>query len=888
MNNSTKEKRFLDALESLFTGAEVDGNSGFVNLMRIKRGYFRSVRPKLMATIDQRAEKDSSFREELFDKLYTFFSRYFCESGSIYFRHLPAFSKTYERVYTDEEDVALSWKTQMLYYVKSDVLVRSMPVELNEEGKPQDTRRFYFDASDVEHKKNNEQREFIFDFGEVKITKEGRVVHLKVSYSQRGRKTKIDDIIKQSRKEDVSLSEQELQKAIDVFRRQAEVDFFINKDARGFLREQFDMWMYQYIFQEETVFEEQRIKQLQAIKATAYDIIDFIAQFEDELCRVWEKPKFVRNVNYVVTLDKLTDEILNRITKHNGADAQIREWRELGMVDDEFSMASLFNGQTGLYDKNGAGSDHKFLPLDTKHFKDLELEILGVLGNLDEALDGELVHSENWQALNSLQRRYKERAKCIHIDPPYNTKTSGFLYRNEYKHSCWLTMMDNRVDCSLKMLSEDGSFLCHIDENEYERLHLLMGNTGLLNAGTVIWDKKNPMMGAKGIATRHEYILWWTRHEGSFYMKNTNILSILQKAKKLIEKHDGVNDKTRKKFSKWVEGNKNLTGGERAYRLLDDAGQVYRGVAMIWPNPITPPDKFFVPLIHPITKKPCPVPQRGWSRSPEKMQELLLKNEIIFGKDHTIQPQRKIFLSNETRRVISTVIQEGKRGKREIDNLGLTFSYCHPTSLYEELINASSINRNGVVLDYFAGSGTTAHAVINLNREDSGNRKYLLIEMGDYFHTVLLPRIKKIVYSKDWKDGEPVSREGSSHFLKYYTMEQYEETLRNARYEDGEQFQLDSMKSPFEQYVFFGDDKLAHAVKLQKNGELEINLHRLYADIDIAESLSNILGKTIRERTADTVSFADGSTEKTNPTTMNEQEKRHFISLIKPYLWWGE
>jgi adenine-specific DNA-methyltransferase len=461
MNNSIKEKRFLDALESLFTGAEVDGNSGFVNLMRIKRGYFRSVRPKLMAAIDQRAEKDSAFREELFDKLYTFFSRYFCESGSIYFRHLPAFSKTYERVYADGEDIALSWKTQMLYYVKSDMLVRSMPVELNEEGKPQDTRRFYFDASDVEHKKNNERRELIFDFGEVKRTKEGRVVHLKVSYSQRGKKTKTDDIIKQSHKGGVSLSEDELQKAIDVFRRQAEVDFFINKDARGFLREQFDMWMYQYIFQEETVFEEQRIKQLQSIKATAYDIIDFIAQFEDELRRVWEKPKFVRNVNYVVTLDKLTDKILNKITKHNGADAQIREWRELDMVDDEFSMASL---------KNGSGSDYKFLPLDTKHFKDLELEILGVLGNLDKALDGELIHSENWQALNSLQKRYKERVKCIYIDPPYNAKSSEIPYINTYKQASWLSLMADRLKIGKLILGANAPQVISIDEVEQELL----------------------------------------------------------------------------------------------------------------------------------------------------------------------------------------------------------------------------------------------------------------------------------------------------------------------------------------------------------------------------------------------------------------------------------
>jgi len=86
---------------------------------------------------------------------------------------------------------------------------------------------------------------------------------------------------------------------------------------------------------------------------------------------------------------------------------------------------------------------------------------------------------------------------------------------------------------------------------------------------------------------------------------------------------------------------------------------------------------------------------------------------------------------------------------------------------------------SGIVLDHFAGSGTTAHAVISLNREDGGHRKYILVEMGDYFDTVLKPRIEKVIYSKDWKDGKPISREGSSHMFKYMTLESYDDTLAN-------------------------------------------------------------------------------------------------------------
>ena len=375
-----------------------------------------------MEAVDARAAPDTAFREELFDKLYTFFSRYFCESGSIYFRHLPAFSKTYERVYADGEEVALSWKTRDLYYVKSDVLVKSMPVTL--QGDRGHAVHFYFDASEVEHKQNNERRAFVFDFIGIERNSEGKQeIHLKVSYSRRGKKTKIDDILRHARQAGIRLSDQELHKAVAVFKRQIEADYFINKDAGGFLRQQFDLWLYQYMFQAETVFQEDRLAQLQAIRDTAYDVIHFIAQFEDELRRVWEKPKFIRAVHYVVTLDKLPADLLTKLAGHPGIRAQIEEWRQLGLADEAFTVEDVTH------------DDHRYLPLDTKHFKDWEQDVLHALGNLDEVLDGELVHSENWQALNTLQRRYKGKVKCIHIDPPYNTKTSGFLYHNEYKHS---------------------------------------------------------------------------------------------------------------------------------------------------------------------------------------------------------------------------------------------------------------------------------------------------------------------------------------------------------------------------------------------------------------------------------------------------------------------
>jgi adenine-specific DNA-methyltransferase len=152
---------------------------------------------------------------------------------------------------------------------------------------------------------------------------------------------------------------------------------------------------------------------------------------------------------------------------------------------------------------------------------------------------------------------------------------------------------------------------------------------------------------------------------------------------------------------------------------------------------------------------------------------------------------------------VRSVIQDAKKGKDYLDVMGLDFPYCHPVSLYQELVAAATPDR-GIVLDFFAGSGTTAHAVINLNRE-GGKRKYILVEMGEYFDTVLVPRIKKVVYSKDWKGGKPVSREGISHMFKILRLESYEDTLNNL-----ELRRTEAQQRLLEEHTRFREDYMLH------------------------------------------------------------------------------
>jgi adenine-specific DNA-methyltransferase len=357
-------------------------------------------------------------------------------------------------------------------------------------------------------------------------------------------------------------------------------------------------------------------------------------------------------------------------------------------------------------------------------------------------------------------------------------------------------------------------------------------------------------------------------------------LSILQNVKKIIKKHGGTTEQAQKDFLKWINNNSELSGGEKAYRYLDEDGRIFQSVSLGAPEP-RKDKKFFIPLLHPKTKKPCPIPSNGFSRTPETLQVMQSRNEIIFGDDETGQPRRKVFLTKESKRQISSVIRDASRGKMDVDKLGLEFPYCHPVSLYEKTNGAATdSSSNQIVADYFAGSGTTAHSIMNLNRSDDGQRKYILVEMGEHFETVLLPRVKKVAFCSKWKNGKPVFEKdegGMSHFVKYYELEQYEDALRRARYADADLFN-NPFDDPYHQYVFLRDTKMLDSVEIDAaQDQVHFHPERLYADIDLAETLSNLRGKWIKRITAETVEFADGETMSLSDPDWH---------TIKPLVWW--
>ena len=761
----TKEEKFFNALKDIFVGAKVEGESGYINLMRIKSNYYeKKIFPQLQNDIDQALEPFPEFREELFDKLYNFFYRYFSESGSIYFRYTPFHQNVYEKVYTDDRDVILFWKTHMLYYVKTDRLFNNLDVEV-------DGFKFFFDVSTLQHKKANEKRQIIYELKEVR---KDRTIVFNVVYSERGRITKSNDIIKALNKEDIKVTEEILDKAFKVFEKQSEVDYFINKNAKEFLKEQFNLWLYQYVFSGESEWTDKRIKQLQVLKDIAYKIIDFISQFEDELVKIWNKPKFVLNSNYVITLDRIADkdiELIEELIKHKNFEKQQEEWKELGIIDEKFEKNQIFENRL---DGKQLKKEYQHLPIDTKYFKDLELKILSLFDDLDNSLDGWLIKSENYQALNTILPKFKEKVQTIYIDPPFNTG-DDFDYVDKFQNSTWLTLMENRINIAKGLLSNAGSFYLHLDYRADYLGNLLLNNTfGESNfRNKIVWAYTGVTPTKKAFRRKYDSIFFYTKdHREAIFNMQYVPYKALNATKKLSH------------------------GSEK-------------------------------------------------ESTPESMKQIQKRGKELedwWDDIYTIDRLRSEMLGFQTQK---------------------------PEKLLKRIISASS-NKGSYILDYHLGSGTTVATAHKLSR------KWLGIEMGQQIYDIAIPRMKRVLAGDTIGISKDINWQGGG-FFKYYELEQYEDTLRNVKYDDYDLFN-NPYQDIYNQYVFMRDLKMLEALEIDyENNKVNVDLSKLYKNIDIPETLSNLTGKWIKKITSDYVEFEDG--EKIDIKNLD-------YKLIKPLIWW--
>ena len=617
-------------------------------------------------------------------------------------------------------------------------------------------------------------------------------------------------------------------------------DYFIHKDLGRFLRQELDFYIKNEILHLDDIdldgeqnFQKQ-LTLIKALKKVALKIIAFLAQLEDFQKKLFLKKKMVLQSNYCITLDRIDESFYEEIANN---EAQLKEWETLFAADDIKGFRETVRSSAVEVLKA-----NPYLLVDTQFFStEWKYELLSTLDNIDKQNDGLLINSENFQALNLLQERYREQVDSTYIDPPYNTEKDRqegkFIYKDCYEESSWLSFIYDRVTLSKNLQKLDGNLLVSIDDAELSSLKNLVNNIyGATNfIGQWNWLKSTtpPNLSLK-IKRNLEYILGWenerspNKYKGvQKHSKSTDPLTKPQNsAKTLTFKPETIhfNRIKEKKMPKGIYGTKKFPNELLEDLIIENNTNV---------NEVSFKNRF------------------TWTQ--EYLEEQLDLNTSIYGsKDLVLSYKKKNYDREIPPNLIDDKVNVTTTEEAGTDLFHLfnrvVFDFPKPSGLIAYLL---SFKENNLILDYFSGSGTTAHAVINLNREDDGNRKYILVEMGEYFNTVTKPRVQKVIYSEEWKNGKPVNRKGSSHCFKYMRLESYEDTLNNLYLTKGDIDQamqeeyllhysldvesrdsllmLDAFKKPF-----------GYKIKSTENNEL------IETEVDLVETFNYLIGLQVK------------------------------------------
>ena len=775
---------------------------------------------------------------EVYDHLYAFFRRYYSEGD---FLSKRVYKPGVYAIPYEGEEVKLHWANADQYYIKTSEYLRDYAFRLRPDD-AEDPMRVHFrlvDAVEGEHGNvkaaEGKKRVFLLreadfiaeeDDGQGKGRKE-LVIRFEyrpatlADWPEEERKGRSNP---PAQKDLIALAEQRVREAgepglarwIEALERphvtadgeQADYsclrvhlnrytarntfDYFIHKDLDGFLRRELDFYIKNEVMhlddvENETALRvEQYLSKIKVIRRIGAKIIDFLAQLENFQKKLWLKKKFVVETSWCVRLGCIPEEFHAEIAAN---DAQREEWVRLFAID-------RITGDLGT-PGYGVPLDPEFLRtqptlvVDTRHFpSEFTARLLEAIDGLNEQTNGVLFHSENFQALSMMQARYQDRVKCIYIDPPYNSKTSEIAYKNTYKHSSWIALMDSRLKLSKKLATTDGSHITAIDENEQEVLGQLLkiifpDHARICTA--IVHNKK----GIQG--THFSY-----SHDYAFFCIPPGLPATHGTP---VPESEWQFDNLRK----WGRESERFTARNCFYPIFVRDGEIV-GFGEVCPDDFHPETSNVVQddciLVYPVDRQGI---ERKWRYARESVDKIrhLLRVKLV-RKSGEIQIEKA-----KSEKTVKTVWDDpryiaGDYGTKWLTDLDLKISEdLYPKSIHTVMDSIHAISdEDSTVLDYFAGSGTTGHAVINLNREDGGRRKFILVEMGDYFDTVLLPRIKKVTFAPEWKDGKPKrpatpeEAERSPRIVKVVRLESYEDTLNNLepRRTDEQQSALDASR----------------------------------------------------------------------------------------------
>ena len=811
---------------------------------------------------------------DIYNHLHTFFSRYY-QDGDFISKRRYARNQRYAIPYNGEE-VHLHWTNRDQYYVKT--AEHFYNYDWNAPGGV--AVQFRLKAADVEQNNvKGGKRFFLPRTAETKWDAAARTVTIpfeyrplspseQVRYKNQNQQENIiaascETIPKQLHNAPEALaaltSERRrnaknepighLEHHLRQYTRRNDSDFFIHKDLSGFLSRELDFYLKNEVLNLDDIANAGRdmaegwFQQMRLIKAVGSQIIDFLAQIEGFQKMLWEKRKFVTETQYCITLGNVDPSFYPDIA---GNAAQWDEWRELYDIEGSDRNAAFLLANPTLV-------------LDTTHFDTaFTNRLLASFDDLDGMTDGLLIHGENWQALRLIQAKHSKTVQCLYIDPPYNTGDSEILYKNGYLRSSWLSLIENRLFLAMSLLSDDPVLFIAIDDFQMVDLCKLIDERFSSFRREMIIVNHHPQGGkASTLSSTHEYMITCVNKVSGRILSGR------------MENHDI--EKRPFKRSGTAESNFRYARPNSFYAILVDPDT--NVVVGLEPPPDININDYSTDNTQDRYIRVYPLgsnnEERVWRRSYESCLPLVQNGKLECSSGKTIY--QLIDANDKTAALFSNWVDSrynaGTFGANLLaDIIGRHNPFPYPKSVHTvgDAVFAARVERNAYCADYFAGSGTTGHAVINLNREDGGQRKFILVEMGEYFDTVLLPRLKKVTFSPEWKDGKPQrvatseEAERSPRIVKYLRLESYEDTLDSIEFDDASgQLRLEERFDDYLlKYMLHWETKdsatLLNASKLTSPFTYRLRVHvngnKRERTVDLPETFNYLLGLNVRTR----------------------------------------
>lgn len=583
-----------------------------------------------------------------------------------------------------------------------------------------------------------------------------------------------------------------LAKYVNQYTARNTMDYFIHKDLGGFLRRELDFYIKNEVMRLDDIENaeapavESYLAKIKVLRKISGKLIDFLAQLEDFQKKLWLKKKFIIETNYCITLDRVPEELYAEVAAN---EAQCEEWIKLFAIDE--IQADLHSpGFSRPLTVEFLKANNR-LVLDTRFFDDsFKARLVASIENFDELCDGLLIHSENFQALSLLHERYREQVQCVYIDPPYNTDASAIMYKNSYKNSSWISLIENRISIANRLMRNTGIIAFAIDDEQVGESRKILEAVFPKEIGVAVVRSNPQSRKAKGkFSPVHEYVL--------FYGKTTNsVPSALGASDKKTARYPYADEQGNYAWMNFIRTGSNDKRSDRPklyYPIYVNETNKLRVPGMTWSDEnqaylISEEPKEGEVAVFPISETNGTVIEKNWHRG--HVRFMAEQDEYRVRRDSS----GKISIDFKTRMDAGAMpttwwdqneYASANYGASELKELfgEKPFDFPKAKKLVQDCIRASDARTEvSNVIDFFAGSGTSGQAIIELTRSDEGKYHYVLVEMGDHFDTVLKPRIAKVVYSASWKDGKPTARHtGISHCFKYIRLESYEDTLNNLR-----------------------------------------------------------------------------------------------------------